>query len=241
MSTKNFSGISFRFGICLIFLLALPTAWSASVDGQSLFEKRCAACHQLPDINKPPPEGWEKRLQLMAPLAKLKSNQKAAVLEYLSAHVEESIMSASLAEDKAFFEKKCSQCHTLDRIFLEPLTDESRLHVVNRMQARSGTDLLSDEDVERILNYLSNTIFEVPTPPNVTDGADGKELFAIRCQACHTMERISFHLGKDHAMKMDWSHIVNRMRGKAPQWMTDDESIKIAQYLQSLNIPENYD
>ncbi len=228
-------GMLSKIGVLLTVVFVLPTAWAITKDGQELFEKRCSACHALPDINNPPPEGWEKRLQQMAPLAKLKGDQKNAVLDYLSSHVEATIKSAALDEDKAFFEDKCSRCHTLDRIFLEPLTDESRRHVVSRMQTRSGTDWLSDEDVERVLQYLSTAHLKAPAPPEVAAGATGKELFAARCQTCHTMERISVHLSPDHLMNMDWSHVVNRMRGKAPQWMTEAESQRIADYLQTLS------
>ncbi len=231
-------GLTFRVAVCLGLMLIVPAAWSASVDGQALFEKRCAACHQLPDIDNPPPEGWAQRLEQMAPLAKLKSQQKDAVLTYLISHVRQTSMNASLEEDKAFFEQKCSRCHSLDRIFLEPLTDESMRHVVNRMQARSGTDWLSDEDVERVLNYLSSATLDVPTPPALVAGTGADEIFAARCQACHSMERISVYLGPN-AAEMDWSHVVSRMRGKAPQWITDAESQQIIDYLQSLSPPAN--
>jgi cytochrome c2 len=233
MIGRHMVGNAFRAGACLGLILMFPVAWSASADGQALFEKRCAACHQLPDIDNPPPEGWEQKLKQMAPLAKLKGQQEDAVLAYLSSHVQETTMSASLEADKAFFERKCSRCHTLDRIFLEPLTDESRQHVVSRMQVRSGTDWLSDEDVERVLNYLSSATREAPTPPALAADAGAEQIFAARCQTCHTMERVAVHLGPGSEMEMDWSHVVNRMRGKAPQWITDAESRKIVDYLES--------
>jgi len=229
-------GITFRVGVCLVLVLLVPAVWSGSLDGQALFEKRCAACHQLPDIDNPPPEGWEEKLQKMAPLAKLKGPQKDAVLTYLSSHVERAAMSASLEEDKAFFEMKCSRCHSLDRILLEPLTDESRRHVVSRMQARSGTGWLSDEDVERVLNYLSGATFEVPAPPAIAADASVDDIFMARCRACHTLERVSVRLDSDQAMETDWPHVVSRMRSKAPQWMTDAEARQITEYLQSFGV-----
>ncbi len=228
-----------EFGVCLGLMMLIPAAFAASLDGQALFEKRCVACHILPDIDNPPPEGWEQRLKQMAPLAKLKSQQREAVLTYLSSHVQETTKRASLDDDKMFFEQKCSRCHTLDRIFLEPLTDESRLHVVNRMQAKSGTDWLSDEDVERVLNYLSKAALDIPTPSKLGADAGGAEIFAARCQNCHSMERIFEHLGPNHDMKMNWSHVVNRMRGKAPQWITDVESQQIIDYLQSFSTADD--
>lgn len=226
-------GTIFFLRAYLGLMLLFPAAMAAPVDGQALFEKRCIACHQLPDINSPPSEGWAKRLEQMAPLAKLKGQQRDAILKYLSSHVQETTKRASLEDDRIFFEQKCSRCHTLDRIFLEPLTDESRRHVLYRMQTRSGTDWLSDEDVERVLDYLSRAKPDAPTPAELSEDADSAEIFAARCKACHSMERISIHLGPDHEMKMDWSHVVNRMRGKSPQWITDAESQKIIEYLET--------
>ncbi len=239
MNAWHVVGSRFRIAVCLALVLIVPAAGSASVDGQALFEKRCAACHALPDIDNPPAEGWEQKLAKMAPLARLKGRQKNAVLAYLSSHVELAAKTASLQEDKAFFEMKCSRCHSLARIYLEPLTDKSRRHVVSRMQAKSGTGWLSDADVERVLNYLSAATLEAPTPPAIVATASADDIFMARCQACHTLERVSVRLGPGRSPEMDWPHVVSRMRAKAPQWMTDAEAAQIIDYLQAFGIPGN--
>jgi len=232
----------FPSAVYLGLVLIAPTTWAstdAKKDGEAVFEKRCSACHQLPDPDHPPPEGWAKRLDKMAPLARLKPDQKSAVLDYLSSHVEQAAKNASLEEDKAFFEEKCSRCHSLERIFLEPLTDESRKHVISRMQAKSGTSWLSDEDVERILNYLSRAKLRAPTPTKLGDGAGPDQIFAARCKACHSLERVFVNLDSKNGANMDWSHVVSRMRNKAPQWMTDTEAKEVADYLKSLSASES--
>jgi mono/diheme cytochrome c family protein len=218
-------------------MLVFSSAWSATLDGQNLFEKRCIACHKLPDLAQPPPEGWAERLELMAPQARLKPAQKAAVLEYLLSHTKNSVAAAALEEDRVLFEEKCSRCHTLERVFLIPLNDEARQHVVHRMQARSGTGWLSDEEVERILAYLALAGDEVTVAQAVGLDAGGKELFFTRCSACHTVERVFLQLGDSAQDNPPWAHTVSRMRSKAPQWMTDEEATQILEYLQSLNVP----
>jgi mono/diheme cytochrome c family protein len=218
-------------------MLVFPSAWPATQDGQNLFEKRCIACHKLPDPAQPPPEGWAERLELMAPQARLKSAQKAAVLEYLLSHTRTSVAAAALDEDRVLFEEKCSRCHTLERVFLIPLTDEARQHVVHRMQARSGTGWLSDEDVERILAYLAIAGQEVTVAQAVGSDAGGQEMFFTRCSACHTIERVFSKLEDSAQDNPPWAHTVSRMRGKAPQWMTEEETALILEYLQSLNVP----
>ena len=224
--------------IAAMLLLANSIAWSAAQEGKSLFEKRCIACHKLPNPGEPPPDGWEQRLEAMAPLACLKDGQKKDILEYLLSHTQQTTQAAALNEDKFLFEEKCSRCHTLDRIFLEPLTAESRRHVVARMQKRSGTSWLSDEDVERILNYLDDNVTEAKSEKLLASDATAEEIFRVRCSACHSLERAYAQLGKgEETQNFAWAHIVSRMRGKAPQWMTEEEAAEIIKYLRTQSEP----
>jgi mono/diheme cytochrome c family protein len=218
-------------------MLVFSSAWSAALDGQNLFEKRCIACHSLPDPAQPPPEGWAEKLQIMAPMARLKPPQQADILEYLLSHTRNSVAAAALDEDRVLFEEKCSRCHTLERVFLIPLTDETRKHVVYRMQARSGTGWLSDQEVEQILAYLAIAGEGVTVTQAVSPDAGGQELYFARCSACHTLERVFLRLEQSAPDNPPWAHTVSRMRGKAPQWMTEAEAAQILEYLQSSNVP----
>jgi len=174
----------------------------------------------------------------MAPLARLKPAQQRDVLAYLREHTQQSVNVAALEEDRSFFEEKCSRCHSLQRIFLEPLTDESRRHVVARMQARSGTDWLSDEDVERVLSYLAVATPEISPPEALSADANAREIFEVRCTGCHTLERIFTRSIDSQGGRLAWEHVVGRMRGKAPQWMTDIEAQRILEYLQdTMSVP----
>jgi len=220
-----FTGIAF-------FLLSIP-AYADLQEGEALFTKRCGTCHKLPDPNDPPKEGWNKRLDSMAPMAGLKKEQKKDVLEYLVYHSKDMATDAALAEDRAFFETKCSYCHGLDRVFLIPFDEESRRHVIERMQNRAGSDWLSDADAERILSYLASATPQVQSPERL-DGKNGKDILKARCTACHTLERIFVELD-EYAGDADlWPHIVGRMRGKAPQWISEAEAESIIGYLQTL-------
>ena len=35
-----------------------------------------------------------------------------------------------------------------------------------------------------------------------------------------------------------WIHVVNRMRGKAPDWISEEEARQIVEYLQSRTYPK---
>ena len=211
------------------------TVSAAPADGKSLFEKRCSACHKLPDPGQPPPKGWAEQLELMAPLARLKTDQKQSVLEYLQSHSQQAAMDAALDEDRAFFEDKCGRCHTTTRVLLSPLEGESLRHVVNRMQSRSGTDWLSDQDVERVLAYLETAPHETASTAPLSGDATPADIFSARCSACHTLERIVLQLGDNSTVADFWSHTVSRMRGKAPQWMSETEAGEILEYLQFIS------
>ncbi|MFQ6006645.1 MAG: hypothetical protein ACE5OQ_14220 [Woeseia sp.] len=213
--------------------VAFSGTWAAAPDGESLFEKRCSACHKLPDPGQPPPMGWAQQLELMVPLARLKENQKQAVLDYLISHSQQAAMAAALDEDRLLFEEKCSRCHTVNRVLLSPLHGDSLRHVINRMQGRSGTDWLSDQDVERVLVYLDTAPREVVPSAPVSGDSTAAEIFVARCSACHSLERIFLKLDEDPKEPAFWSHTVSRMRGKAPQWVSESEAGQILEYLRS--------
>jgi len=216
-------------------LMFVSTAWSAEMDGRNLFEKRCAACHKLPDPGQPPATGWAQQLELMAPLARLKKEQKQDVLDYLLSHTRSESMTAALDEDRAFLAEKCAHCHTLERIFLSRLRGDDLQHVVSRMQNRSGTDWLSDNDVDRVLGYLNRAPDTAIPAVQIDATSSAEEIFSARCSACHTLERIFDNLDSSENSEEFWSHTVSRMRGKAPQWMGESEADKILDYLRSVS------
>jgi mono/diheme cytochrome c family protein len=215
-------------------VVAFSSAWSAEPEGQALFEKRCVACHKLPDPGQPPEVGWEKQLDLMAPLAQLKKGQKQEVLTYILSHARDSSMEAALDEDRLLFEEKCSRCHNLERVLLSQLSGDDLRHVVNRMQNRSGTDWLSNLEVETVLAYLSDALREAPSV-QIADNASPEQIFVARCSACHTLERVFSSMAEDADDSKLWSHTVSRMRSKAPQWMSDSDASQILEYLRSVN------
>lgn len=227
---------------CVIFqgiAVSISLAQPAADAGQNLFEKRCTACHRLPDPDNPPPKGWAEQLDLMAPLARLKKDQKQSVLDYLMSHSQQASMTAVLDEDRIVFETKCSRCHTVDRVLLSPLQGDSLRHVVNRMQSRSGTDWLSDRDVERVLSYLGTISHDTDSSAAMNGKTAPADIFAVRCSGCHTLERVFLGLSEAENVEDFWSHTVSRMRGKAPQWMSEADAAEILVYLRSLTpVPE---
>jgi mono/diheme cytochrome c family protein len=106
------------------------------------------------------------------------------------------------------------------------------------MQARSGTNWLSDEDVGRVLSYLAVATPASRLPEPLSAAASAGEIFEVRCTGCHTLERIFTRSVDNQDGGLAWDHVVGRMRGKAPQWMTDTEAQRILEYLQdTMSVP----
>ncbi len=57
---------------------------------------------------------------------------------------------------EVLFERKCSVCHGLDRSTALTETREKWASIIEDMQARKA-DWISDEEAEKILEYLSST------------------------------------------------------------------------------------
>lgn len=224
------TGIQIFLGISL--LSVFTQVW-ATESGEKEFRKRCGQCHELPDPGKLTAGEWVQRLNTMAPLAGLKKKQKSDVLAYLQDHSRKAGTTASMSREKQLFEKKCTLCHSTNRVFLMPLTSESRRHIVQRMQKRAP-NRISLEEAQAILDYLEKGAPGTKKPERKVVTGRPQDIFRERCSACHTLERIENALTQDRFKASGWMHIVQRMREKAPEWMTSEEAGQIAKYLNSL-------
>lgn len=215
-----------------VFLLGTNVA-GADDSGKKIFKKRCSQCHALPDPAALTSEEWIQRLDMMAPMAGLKKNQKHEVLEYLQDHSKKATTLVTMSAEKQLFEEKCTLCHGTGRLFVMPLTKESRRHIVLRMQQRAP-GWISPKEADEILKYLEAGApgAEKPKRRAITGGPP--EVFRERCSVCHQLDRI-FYEFEEHRFKAGgWMHIVNRMRDKAPDWMSKKEAKEIMTYLNSI-------
>ncbi len=226
---------SSRAGLLAAALLALvPAAGWASHTGEHVFQENCGRCHALPDPEKLTSEQWVVRLEMMAPMARLNKEEKTKVLGFLQEHSKKAVQVVSMARERKTFEEKCSLCHTPDRIFLEPLTPESRRHIVLRMRSRAPQGWITEEDAHEILEYLTHGAPEAKKPQRKEVKGGPAEVFRERCSACHTLERIYLKVEESEGKAPAWMHIVARMREKAPQWITQKEAEQILSYLEAL-------
>lgn len=222
--------------MCLPFMAAMlfgqNIAW-ADDPGKKIFDKRCSKCHALPSPEKLTSGEWVTRLDMMAPMAGLRKKQKIEVLEYLQSHSKKASTLVSMSREKRLFEEKCTLCHTTDRVFLMPLTKESRRHIVLRMQERVP-DWITPEEAHDILTYLDKGAPGASKPKQKIVTGGPQEIFRTRCSACHQLDRVFYEFDKHRFMAGGWMHIVKRMREKAPDWMTDKEAKQIVKFLDTL-------
>jgi len=226
---------------CFIALLAVSIgqiAWAEDKveTGKAIFEERCHRCHAQPDPAKPPPVGWEKKLEKMAVFAQLKPDQKEDVLAFLLRHSQDESIKETVSDDQKLLKEKCTVCHTLGRIALEKFDGEVGKHILDRMQSYAGKNNISNEDLQRILAYLQGNK-DLPKPERVQT-TDPAELFRTRCTACHSLERVFLKVRSGETTEATWTHIVARMRSKAPDWITSDESKELLSYLKTLSEQE---
>lgn len=238
MQRRTRSRISRHMLLLVVTMAALqPAVSSAESPGKQILQQRCALCHAAPDPKSLTSEEWVVTLKSMAPNAGLDSEETANVLDFVSRHAKQAEVIVSMAKERKLFEDKCSECHTTARVFLEPLTSESRRHIVMRMQ-QYAPNRISVHDAHEILEFLNHGAPEARRPPPrepITDGGPAAT-FRERCTACHTAERVFLLLkeGKNNGTAPPWLHIVNRMQNKAPDWISKAEARDILEYLQTL-------
>lgn len=69
-----------------------------------------------------------------------------------------------------------------------------------------------------------------PAPsPAVSAAAEGKTLFEKKCGVCHGFDRATAR----KESKEKWMEVVKSMQGKKADWISDEEAVKIVEYLAS--------
>jgi len=230
-----FNSQQMTLGSCTIIVAILfsPTLFAADENaGQALFEARCHTCHKQPDPTTPPPDGWVKKLDKMSIFARLKNKQKEDVLAYLLHHSQDEMIKSVVADDQQLLKEKCTACHSMGRIVLEKFDGDIGQHILDRMQSYAGTSQITNDELNRILAYLQD---QPPLPkPERVETSDPAQLLATRCTACHSLERVFAKIRADGNTDATWMHIISRMREKAPDWVSEDEAAKLADYITAL-------
>src|SRR5258708_4615357 len=105
----------------------------------------------------------------------------------------------------ATMEKRCSKCHTLDRIAGARKDARGWFATVNRMKALPGSGI-SEEDSRIIVSYLASQMG--PKGPVAAASLEvGRAIVDQRCGRCHSLDRVY----KTSESPEEWRATVNRM------------------------------
>jgi cytochrome c2 len=145
-----------------------------------------------------------------------------------AAEVETRWTPRSIASDQNLMEKRCSKCHSLERIFLRSKDRKDWQQTVQRM-AELDYPYISNVDVERITDYL---IDQQQRREKSTDGRKtGKNLVSRKCGICHDLARV---FGANKTMP-EWEETIDNMIELlgVSSFLSPQEKIDIVMFLSS--------
>ncbi len=125
------------------------------------------------------------------------------------------------------YEEKCSKCHTLERVFTEPKTENEWRICITRMMNKNKLWITEEEGAQLIGEIIGKRKDIIASVPQKKKYADAQVLFIDRCTRCHTVSRI---LDKNKT-RDEWVETIIRMRDNAPELFIDEDIPVIADFL----------
>ena len=130
-------------------------------------------------------------------------------------------------EWRFLYEEKCSKCHTLERVFTEPKTENEWRICITRMMNKNKLWITEEEGTQIIDEIIGKRKDIIASVPQKKKYADAQVLFIDRCTRCHTVSRI---LDKNKT-RDEWIETIIRMRDNAPELFLDEDIPVIADFL----------
>lgn len=219
----------------LVMLLSALTVGTGSADTPNVqpldLERQCTSCHDVANPGGLTGADWLARMRAMGPVENLSADQRQQVVGFLRHHGVDVNQILAVTEQRYLFEEKCGMCHSVERAFLEPITDEQFRAIVQRMRERAP-QWISEQQAETIIGYMAGGARGITRPEH--DEIDGgpAEVFRGRCAGCHPLERSYLYVETE--LDPAWPLLVKRMQLKAPDWISDEEAALIVEYLSAL-------
>src|SRR4051812_9691503 len=140
-----------------------------------------------------------------------------------------------LRDSEALMQKKCSRCHTLDRVIGARKDAKGWSATINRMRALPGSHI-SEDDATTILNYLV-AADSVDSSTLQGELKVGKALVDSHCGRCHQLDRVY----RSEFSPKQWQSTVTRMVGYArgtDGFFKPGEDQQIIRFLSKTQTPE---
>ena len=126
-----------------------------------------------------------------------------------------------------YMRKNAQKCHTLERVFTEPKTENEWRICITRMMNKNKLWITEEEGAQIIDEIIGKRKDIVAAIPQKKKYADAQLLFIDRCTRCHTVSRI---LDKNKT-RDEWVETIIRMRDNAPELFLDEDIPVIADFL----------
>lgn len=202
---------------------------------QLLFESKCGKCHPLtkPLSKRKSFEEWDKttvRMREILPVW-ISDEERRSIIYYLVKirGIEEP---KKISAEQAFFENKCSRCHSIDRSLFALKPQEEWPEVIDRMREKAP-EWITEEESKRISEYLLENIKSRRAGLHDDNKISSDQtLFEVKCGRCHALDRA---LDAGDFTSDDWVKTVKRMRFKVPDWISSREAKRIIDYLTNVN------
>jgi len=130
---------------------------------------------------------------------------------------------------KSIVTRKCSKCHSLERVYRAFKSDESWAKTINKMALLDSPNITSF-DVKQVLNYLRVQQKTRQEKTNVSaEKIIGKTLVSQKCSICHDLDRV---MGASKSSE-EWTATVGRMvvTMDDPDFLTEQEKADIVTFL----------
>lgn len=159
------AGVGVYFSLASLETSKLKTEQERFIAGKNLLIHKCSTCHTLERtfIRYKTEEGWRQTVDSMRQLnPDITENEGNLIAGYL---VRTQALLArgrtpkalDIMTGKTLFETKCSSCHDLERANSLKLARADWEKLVREMQKNAGEVVLTNQDCEVIINYLTTT------------------------------------------------------------------------------------
>jgi mono/diheme cytochrome c family protein len=159
------AGVGVYFSLASVDPSKIKTEQERFLAGKNLLIHRCSTCHTLERtfVRFKTEEGWRQTVASMRQLNPDITDQEGDLIaEYLTRTQAllakgRTAKAVDIMTGKALFEVRCSGCHDIERVNSLRLARPEWEKLVKEMQQNAGETVLTDEDCEVIVNYLSTT------------------------------------------------------------------------------------
>ncbi|MCP5002642.1 MAG: hypothetical protein GY941_01630 [Planctomycetes bacterium] len=149
------------------------------------------------------------------------------LLSQLHAQEQENDKAFHVKKDKYLYERKCSKCHTLGRVFADQMSNDEWRSCVTRMREKSPLWITSEE-MEQIIGEILHTREDVVgTFLHKKKYDDAKLLLIDRCTKCHSLNRILMA----RKTRNEWKKTVMKMQKKSPESFLSEDIPLLTSYL----------